>query len=1099
MLETGAASMRAAGQHGGALLGFCVIVAIWLGVLHHLSQERDHAERAAVQTTQNLARVFEEHIVRSIKAVDQSLLYIRAAYVRDPFGFDIDSWRAGSAALMELSLQIAIIDRHGTLKYSSLGPVTGHVDLSQREHFRAHADSPEDHLFISKPVLGRQSGKWSIQLTRRIADADGVFAGVVVISLDPDYLSRLYDSVDLGQQGVVTLVGLDGVVRARGSRRNAEIGGSIAGGRMLSEHRKSPNGTYRNASRIDGIERILSYRAVKDYPLIVAAGLGVDEVLAGYRHNRSSYLLATGALTLLYLAVLVLILRRQAKLAAARERLRISEAKHRTAIDNLRDVVFQTDLAGRWTFLNPAWREISGYTVAESLGRSSLEIVHRDDHALNAERYRALMMREVDHCRHEVRIIRKDGQIGWIEVVAQRLADDAGRIVGSSGLLNDITQKHEAAEALRAGEARLSEKSELLELTLENMSQGIMMIDGERIVQVCNRRAIELLGLPENLVEGKPRFDAVLRWQWQSGEFGEQGQDVEAWLRQFVQDGGIAEGQQIYERQRPNGTVLEIRSLPLPDGGVVRTYTDITARKQSEAALRAARDEADRAARAKSDFLAMMSHEIRSPLHGLLGIAELLRKTPLDAEQVRMLELLLGSAGTLQGVLDDVLDFSKIDAGAIVIAPEPVALRKLIVGIVEPMSLRAGQKDVALESEIAADLPDGLVLDRLRVGQILINLLSNAIKFTAAGRINVAVTRTRLADGGPGLSVAVADTGVGMSDEVLTRLFEPFTQADASTTRNYGGTGLGLSISRRLARLLGGDLTAESQPGEGSRFTLEIPLVEAPAGALPAVGADTLSPIEGDFHVLVAEDQPTNRWLIGRQLERLGVQADVVEDGFAALAALEQRDYDLLITDCHMPGMEGTELAAKAREREARLGARRMPIVGLTADIMPAMRARCEAAGMDAIETKPIDLHRLAALLRRYLQHQPVDLVGGAEPEAVDQVFDDSACRELFEDDPEGSAEWLRGFLAGAAEAVGQLKAAGPAASAEALVPIAHRLAGSALTAGAARLGMAARALELASLAGGSDAGLLAAIEREFGIAEVEILSRIRKVPEVVS
>lgn len=307
MRQIGAAGTRAAGQHSGALRAFCVIVAIWLGVLYHLAQERDHAERAAVQTTQNLARVLEEHVARSIKAVDQPLLYIRAAYVRDPFGFDIDSWRTASAALMDLSLQIAIIDRHGTLKYSSLGPVTGHVDLSQREHFRAHADSPEDRLFISKPVLGRQSGKWSIQLTRRIADADGVFAGVLVIALDPDYLSRLYDSLDLGQQGIVTLVGLDGVERARGSRGNAEIGGSIAGDRMLTEHRDSPSGPYRSASRIDGIERIISYRAVKDYPLIVATGLGVDEVLAGYRRNRTSYLLATGALTLLYLAVLVLI------------------------------------------------------------------------------------------------------------------------------------------------------------------------------------------------------------------------------------------------------------------------------------------------------------------------------------------------------------------------------------------------------------------------------------------------------------------------------------------------------------------------------------------------------------------------------------------------------------------------------------------------------------------------------------------------------------------------------------------------------------------------------------------------------------------------
>jgi two-component system sensor histidine kinase EvgS len=359
----------------------------------------------------------------------------------------------------------------------------------------------------------------------------------------------------------------------------------------------------------------------------------------------------------------------------------------------------------------------------------------------------------------------------------------------------------------------------------------------------------------------------------------------------------------------------------------------------------------------------MMSHEIRSPMSGLLGIIELLRDTPLAAEQLHMVELVHGSAASLLRIVNDILDFSKIEAGSLTLNPEPTDLRELIATVVEPTLLVLADKAVRFVSEVAEDVPGWVALDELRLRQILVNLLGNAVKFTAAGTIRLAVTCTTGPAGEPRLDVAVSDTGIGMTAKQLGRLFEPFSQADASTTKVFGGTGLGLTISRRLARMLGGDITVQSEPGRGSVFRLCLPLgltLGLPPG-LPLAGATNVATdpaiaaavadgaIPDGKRVLVAEDHATNRWLIERQLQRFGCAVTAVENGRAALAALDAADYDLLITDCHMPEIDGVTLTRLIRTAEAERGARRMPILGLTADVTPAMRTRCLAAGMNDV------------------------------------------------------------------------------------------------------------------------------------------------------
>jgi CheY-like chemotaxis protein/HPt (histidine-containing phosphotransfer) domain-containing protein len=368
---------------------------------------------------------------------------------------------------------------------------------------------------------------------------------------------------------------------------------------------------------------------------------------------------------------------------------------------------------------------------------------------------------------------------------------------------------------------------------------------------------------------------------------------------------------------------------------------------------------------------------------------------------------------------------------------------------------------------VADDVPDWIVVDPVRLRQIVGNLLGNAIKFTAAGGIDLRVSRALLPSGEAALDFAITDTGIGMSADVLQRLFEPFMQEDASTAKTFGGTGLGLSISRRLARLMGGDVTVSSTRGVGSVFTVALPLI----AASPPTAADdsAATAADGSFmaglRALAVEDQEINRWLMARQFERLGLAFKLVEDGQQALAALQAGGYDLMVTDCHMPGIDGMELTSRVRAGEARSAGKRLPVLGLTADITAETRARCLAAGMDDVVSKPIDLRRLEQALRRLMARQPQgEITPPAEAEVpADQVFDDGIYQEMFGEDPESGEGWLAAYLETAAEMSVSVRQTLDADDRAGLKAAAHRLAGSSLSVGAVRLGLLARTLEHAA------------------------------------
>lgn len=379
------------------------------------------------------------------------------------------------------------------------------------------------------------------------------------------------------------------------------------------------------------------------------------------------------------------------------------------------------------------------------------------------------------------------------------------------------------------------------------------------------------------------------------------------------------------------------------------------------AALEEARARAEDASRVKSRFLATMSHELRTPIHGVLGGATMLENAGVTEEQRGHLGTIRTSAEAMLGVVNDVLDFSKIEAGKLEMERVPFDLRRCIAQACAVVAPQAEAKGLRVGVTVAQGLPAWVLGDPHRVRQVLLNLLGNAVKFTSSGGVGVAVT----VDAEDGTVVLeVLDTGIGIEEQARSRLFEPFTQADSSTTRRFGGTGLGLAIVRQLVLAMGGTIDVTSAPGAGTRFSVRLPLA---ASDPPPESKSAASASVAGLRVLLAEDNPINRKVGKAILEKFGISVHLAEDGEAAVAAFREHAYDVILMDCMMPGLDGFGATRAIRELEASRGAGdRTPILAVTAAAFSEERQRCEEAGMDGFLAKPFKPDELAEAIARW-------------------------------------------------------------------------------------------------------------------------------------
>ena len=567
---------------------------------------------------------------------------------------------------------------------------------------------------------------------------------------------------------------------------------------------------------------------------------------------------------------------------------------------------------------------------------------------------------------HILRRFLPDGRLRYLAGQARLRYDAQGRPTHVSGTVQDITEAHQAETQLRESERRFRDLFEHLPIAYQSLDITGHWLD-------ANRPMAELLGFdqPEELLglNFADYWDESMRDQFQANydEFKlKHSLEGEVILRRrdgcpiTVQIAGQVQRDSQGHFQRTHCILLDVTERRALETEILALNADLEMKiEQRTAQLQAA-------AEAKSQFLANMSHEIRTPMNGVLGLAQMLEQEDLSPEQMEMVQRIRAAGRSLLGIINDILDFSKIEAGQLELEDHIFGLAEVLKHIDNLLGASARQKGLTFHTD-APPLRGRLMGDSLRLEQVLINLVGNAIKFTEEGEVTLRVKPVEINENQARLRFEVRDTGIGMTPEVRARLFQPFAQAEAGTARRFGGTGLGLSISKRLVELMDGEIGAESQPGRGSTFWLELPFQRCEDTAQAAIvqTPKTQGPRLAGLHLLVADDNQINLYLAERALKKEGARVTLVKDGQQALDQLRENPdgFDAVLMDIQMPIMNGLE-ATRAIRTELRLTD--LPVIALSAAVMTEERQDALDAGVNDFLPKPMDLNQMAEMIRRY-------------------------------------------------------------------------------------------------------------------------------------
>ncbi|MDP1901014.1 MAG: PAS domain S-box protein [Rubrivivax sp.] len=826
----------------------------------------------------------------------------------------------------------------------------------------------------------------------------------------------------------------------------------------------------------------------------------------------------------------------------AEQALRQNEERMRLMTHSIRDyAIVMIDLEGHVVSWNEGAFRLHGYHELEIVGQPMSRFYTPEDVAAGKPA-RLLALAERDgRCEDEAWRVRKDGSRFFADVVLSPIRDHAGALMGFAKITRDVTERRAAQTQAQRDREQQDTLHELLEISMANSPLedvlersldkllrvswltaqplgGIFVKDESapslrllvarnlppEITSLCGNVALGHCHCGQAAASGQLQYAQSLDARHGTHYLGMK--DHGHYAAPLVSDGQVLGVLMVYlpidferspARDQFFTSVADIVAGAISRRRTEQALVEYQANLEQTVLVRTAdldraRQEAERLTRVKDTFLATMSHEIRTPMNAFLGMLELLALQRLNGEQTRMLAVAQQSGRSLLRIIDDILDFSKIEADKLAIHPEPASIAEMVELTASFFRPVAGSKGLRLVHRISPDISPAVMVDRLRLRQILNNFVSNAIKFTERGQVEI---KAELLQHQPGLDrvrISVSDTGMGISPQVQARLFQPFSQADAETTRRHGGTGLGLAICQRLADMMQARIEMQSVPGQGTTLslTLDLPVIEigelraaqesarAPAAAFMAADAPSVAvALATGTLVLLVDDHVTNREVLTAQLRALGYASEQASSSDEALRKWESCSYGLLITDCHMPDMDGYQLAREIRRQEAETGRKRTPILAWTANAMNDVADGCTAQGMDDVLVKPADLRtlkdKLARLLpppaepgdEKLLQAEPAE-----PPGALAGTLNLAVLHELSGGDADMERRVLARFRKANQPDARALARAIAEHDLAAVTQLAHRMKGAARMIGASEFAAACEALEQAGRDGDGDA-----------------------------
>lgn len=647
---------------------------------------------------------------------------------------------------------------------------------------------------------------------------------------------------------------------------------------------------------------------------------------------------------------------------AIEEAVRQKDQQIQSMMNNIPGVTFRVSLAGEWNILliSDAALQMTGWPASDFVsGQQRFSpLIHHDDIA----RVRPIVVKAIKRLESfevEFRITDRSGHEKWISAFASPLLNKDGVPYAMDGVLLDITDSKQKNAEFEGIVNAINYATNVAEFTIDGFvisaNQHFLDLLGYQLAEIQGRHHSIFCPPDFALTDAyKQKWSSLRRGEFVHGEFLRYGKA----------------GKQIWI----NASYSPVRDV---DGKVVKVLMfmmDISERKQMERDMLAAKETAEQAANAKSTFLANMSHEIRTPMNSIIGFSELLLDTPMQPEQRNYLSTISQSAKSLLHLLNDILDSAKLEKGMLELEMLDFSMREMVDGLISSLWLQARKKQLDLKLNLAPEAAGYYIGAEHRIRQVLTNLLGNAIKFTETGHVELNVHLTATGE----VQFDIIDTGIGIDEDRLDVIFEPFTQADASMSRRFGGTGLGTTISKQLVELMGGRITANSKIGYGSCFSVTLPLAQGRAPENAAYNPLTLS--LPALRILAADDIEQNRRLLNIVLEKQGHHVSLASNGQQVVEAWQQQPFDLILMDVQMPVMDGLNASMQIRALEQQSGRDRTPIIALTASVLEQDRIAAAEAGMDGFASKPIELPLLLAEIQRVLQLEAVAISTDTSP-----------------------------------------------------------------------------------------------------------------------